>query len=163
MANPRGISAGEIRLERRDDEQLWLCTTTADTCVRVVRCFPWTEREGLLSLRDAEGRQVALIESAASLDETSRSALAAALRDLDFLIEITGIESIDEEIEIRCWSVRTTLGSRSFQTRRDDWPERTDGGAIMIRDLAGDLYTIPDPDRLDTSSRSRLAAYVDLA
>lgn len=161
MAIPATKSA--IRLERRDDEQLWLCTATGDTCVRVVRCFPWTHRDELLSLRDAGGRQVALIGSAAELDEASRSALTRALRELDLLIEIIGIESIDEEIEIRCWSVQTALGPRSFQTRRDDWPERSATGTIMIRDLSGDLYAIRDPGRMDAASRARLAAYVDLA
>jgi hypothetical protein len=35
------------------------------------------------------------------------------------------------------------------------------GGGVLIRDVAGDLYHIPAPDRLDRKSRELMYAFVD--
>lgn len=41
----------------------------------------------------------------------------------------------------------------------DFWPGSERG--VLIRDLAGDLYVVPDPSALDKHSRSLLWAFVD--
>ena len=56
--------------------------------------------------------------------------------------------------------VRTGGCVRSFQTLRDEWPRTMPGGALLIVDVAGDLYRVPDPAALDKKSRKRLAAFV---
>ena len=71
------------------------------------------------------------------------------------------IESVDEEVEIRIWKVRTRQGPRSFQTRLDDWPREVPGGGFLIRDVAGDLYHVADPRGLDEASRALLWAFVE--
>jgi hypothetical protein len=68
---------------------------------------------------------------------------------------------VEEEVEIRVWRVRTRQGARRFQTRRDDWPRTLPGGGLLIRDVAGDLFHVPDPDALDRTSQERLWAFVD--
>ncbi len=35
------------------------------------------------------------------------------------------------------------------------------GGGIVIRDVAGDLYHVADPEKLDAKSRTWLWAFVD--
>jgi hypothetical protein len=35
------------------------------------------------------------------------------------------------------------------------------GGGLLIRDVAGDLYHVPDPSDLDRKSRELLWAFVD--
>jgi hypothetical protein len=57
--------------------------------------------------------------------------------------------------------VATRQGPRSFQTRRDDWPRRLTTGGVLINDVAGDLYHIPDPSILDDTSRRWVHAFVD--
>ena len=52
-------------------------------------------------------------------------------------------------------------GSRSFQTRRDDWPRSVSDKGFLIRDVAGDLYHVRDADALDSESRKWLWAYVE--
>jgi hypothetical protein len=68
---------------------------------------------------------------------------------------------IDEEIEIRQWTVETKQGNRSFQTHLDDWPRVLPSGGLLIRDVAGDLYRLADPSTLDKKSRALLWAFVD--
>lgn len=151
----------EPRLERRIDGQLWLTTGGQVRAVRVARCFPWSSPGRFISLRDEERYEVLLISDPSALDPGSRETLENALVEADFVLEIEAIESIDEEIEIRCWDVRTRQGQRRFQTRRDDWPRVVPGGGILIRDVAGDLFYIAAPDALDARSRQLLDVFVD--
>ena len=97
----------------------------------------------------------------AELEAESRSALERALADAGFLLEVTQVLEVEEEVEIRHWRVITRQGPRSFQTRLDDWPRSLPDGSVLIRDVAGDLYHIANPNALDRQSRELLWAFVD--
>ena len=129
--------------------------------VKLRQCFPWSEPIRHISLRDADDKEVALVEEPASLDADSRQALELALAEAGFVLEVTRVLEIEEEIEIRQWTVETKQGNRLFQTHLDDWPRVLPGGGLLIRDVAGDLYRLADPGKLDKKSRALLWAFVD--
>jgi hypothetical protein len=83
------------------------------------------------------------------------------LAEAAFGLEVTHVDSIEEEFEIRNWRVRTRQGPRTFQTHRDEWPRAVDGGGFLVHDVAGDLFRIPPDAELDEESRKRLRVYVD--
>lgn len=148
-------------LERRSDGQLWATLDGERKAVRVHRCFPWSEPGCYLSLRDEKNEEFAFVATLDALDADSRAALEDALVEAGFVLEVTGITEVDEEVEIRTWTVETRQGTRSFQTRLDDWPTEVPGGGIAIRDVAGDLYHVRDPESMDQKSRRWLWAFVD--
>lgn len=150
-----------FRLERRADLRLWLVRDGWERPVWVRRCFPWSEPTRFVSLRNDDDEEVALVGHSAELDEDSRVVLENALAEAGFLFELTAVHSVEEEVEIRHWQVTTRQGERSFQTRLDDWPRELPTGGLLIRDLAGDLYHLPDPTTLDEKSRKVLWAFVD--
>jgi len=129
--------------------------------VRLRQCFPWSEPQRHLSLRDDDECEVVFVEDPALLEPESRRAVEDALAVAGFVLEVTRVVDIEEEVEIRQWSVETVHGSRSFQTHLDDWPRVLPGGALLIRDVAGDLYRLPEPRKLDKKSRELLWAFVD--
>ena len=129
--------------------------------VKMRQCFPWSEPTRHISLRDSDDKEIALVEDPASLDAESRQAFELALAEAGFVLEVTRVVEIEEEIEIRQWTVETKQGNRSFQTHLDDWPRALPGGGLLIRDVAGDLYRLADPARLDKRSRALLWAFVD--
>ena len=129
--------------------------------VRLRQCFPWTEPGRHLSLRDEEDEEVALVEDPAALAPESRRALERAVAEAGFVLEVTRVIGIEEEVEIRQWTVETKHGRRSFQTHLDDWPRALPMGGLLIRDVAGDLYRLPAPEMLDGRSRELLWAFVD--
>ncbi|MGH7616146.1 MAG: DUF1854 domain-containing protein [Gemmatimonadaceae bacterium] len=112
-------------------------------------------------MRDDEEREVAFVEDPELLGEESRRALEHALSVAGFVLDVTRVVEIDEEVEIRQWIVETAQGPRSFQTHLDDWPRALPGGALLIRDVSGDLYRLPEPRALDRASRELLWAFVD--
>ena len=150
-----------LRLERGSDGQLWARQGESVRAVRVTRCFPWSEPSRYLSIRDGDEEEVALIHDLAELGPDSRHALAESLIEAGFVLQVEGVEEVDEEIEIRTFRVRTRQGPRSFQTFRDEWPQPMPGGGVLIRDVVGDLYFIPSPASLDEKSRKLLWAFLD--
>ena len=102
-----------------------------------------------------------LIRSLDQLDAESRAAVELAMAEAGFGMEIIGIDDLQEEFEVRQWKVQTRQGPRTFQTLRDTWPRSVGNCGLLIRDVAGDLFHIPDPDALDHVSRKKLSIYVD--
>ena len=149
-----------LRLHTADDGRLIAHTKGGLVAVRVRQCFPWSEPHRHLSLRDPEDKEIAFVEDPASLGETSRDALERAVAEAGFVLEVTRVVSIDEEVEIRQWLVETRHGPRSFQTHLDDWPRVLPGGGLLIRDVAGDLYRLRVA-AMDKHSRDLLWAFVD--
>ena len=150
-----------VRLQRAPNGRLLLYREGQSIPVRPRRCFPWASPNQWISLRDDEGREQALIHRPETLESASREVLLQELRDCAQPFEITRIHECRKEIELRCWRVDTAQGPRAFQTELDEWPQRLPHGGVLIRDLAGDLYTVNDPDQLDAESRVRLWALLD--
>ena len=153
--------SGTLALEWRGDGSLWALRGDEERAVSVRCCFPWSEPARHLSLRDSDEEEFALVRDPAELDPRSRAALEVALAVAGFVFEVTRVLEIDEEVEIRHWRVETQQGPRAFQTRLDDWPRTLPHGGLLIRDLAGDLYHLDAPERLDRESRELLWAFVD--
>jgi len=126
--------------------------------VRPVACFPWSSPGEYVSLRDEDDREVALIGEIQSLDPVSRAALEQSLAQASFVFEVNRIDSVEDELELRVWKVQTDQGPRLFQTKLDQWPQPTNRDAMVIRDLAGDLYGI-NPRSLDPKSQKLFWAF----
>ena len=150
-----------LALERRPDGRLWLSLGSRSEPVRPVRCFPWTAPDQHVSLRDDDDTELAYVATPAELDAESRRALSQALEDAGLVLRITAVEEIEEDYEIRCWKVQTRQGPRTFQTRLETWPRPVPGGGLLVEDVAGDLFWIPEPETLDARSRKLLWAYID--
>ena len=151
----------ETKLRRGADGRLFVIVDDRQVPVKLRQCYPWSEPHRHLSLRDADEKEVVLIEDPATLAPESRAAIEGALADAGFVLDVTRVVDIEEEVEIRQWTVETRQGKRAFQTHLDDWPRVLPGGGLLIRDVAGDLYRLGDPAKMDRTSRELLWAFVD--
>jgi hypothetical protein len=150
-----------LRIERRGDGRLCAARSGELTPVRPVRCFPWSNPGAYISLRDDEDNEVALVADPARLDGGSRALLEAELAQASFVLHIRRILAVEEELEIRVWKVETREGPRTFQTARDEWPWPLPGGSLLLRDVAGDLYLVPQTAELDPTSRKIFWPFMD--
>lgn len=157
----RMLAGQPLVLERRADGRLWAIRGEAECAVVVRRCFPWSEAKLYVSLRDDSHHEIALVRDPAELSPASRQALVEAMAEAGFIFEVTRVMAVEEEVEIRHWTVHTVQGPRTFQTRLDDWPRPLPGGGFLIRDVAGDLFRLPDPTQMDPKSRELLWSFVD--
>jgi hypothetical protein len=151
----------ELVLKGAGDGRLFAIVDGVAVAVRLRQCFPWSEPQRHLSLRDEDDEEVALVEDPATLGDESRLAIEHALAEAGFVLEVTRVVSIEEEVEIRQWKVETKHGPRFFQTHLDDWPRVLPKGGLLIRDVGGDLYLLAAPQKMDARSRELLWAFVD--
>ena len=161
LLQEHGESTEAPTLRISPDGRLVVLVNDEPVPVRLRQCFPWSEPRLHLSLRNDEDREVAIVDDPAELDAESREALEHALAEAGFVLEVTRVLDIDEEVEIRQWTVDTRQGRRSFQTHLDDWPRTLPNGGLLIRDVAGDLYRLATPSSMDAKSRELLWAFVD--
>src|SRR5687767_7058404 len=96
-----------VRLQRSRDGRLHASRGAAFTPVRPVRCFPWSNPARYISLRDDKDREVAFVADPAELDEGSRALLAEELAQASFVLHVSRILEVREELEIRIWKVQT--------------------------------------------------------
>ena len=150
-----------IVLRSGGDGRLLVVDGDKRVAVRLRQCFPWSEPHRHLSLRDDKDREVALVEDPTVLAPESRRALEDALAAAGFVLVVKRVLGVDEEVEIRHWTVETEHGPRTFQTHLDDWPRVLPDGELLIRDVAGDLYRLANPREMDRKSRELLWAFVD--
>ena len=159
--SPEPAAADPLVVRNGAGGRLFVAAGGVEVPVTLRQCFPWYEPRRYLSLRDAEDREVALVVDPADFEAASRAALEQALAEAGFVLEVTRVLSVEEEVEIRQWQVETKDGRRNFQTRLDEWPLALPMGGLLIRDVAGDLYRLADPAHMDRKSRAVLWAFVD--
>ncbi len=151
----------EFELEINASGQLFYLRDGKKVKVSIKRCFPWSHPAQYFSLQDRENKELALVESVESLNESSGKSLMASLMEAGFCFNITDIVEVKEDFELRNWVVETEQGKRSFQTKLMDWPREVPRNGLLIQDVFGDIYFISNIDKLPQAGKSILWAYMD--
>jgi len=145
-------SAGQlvVRLEERDDPVV---------DVKVVRCFPWSVPDGYVSVRDADGKEVAMFRSLDDLDAASRKVVDEELRDKVFNPKILRIVDYKHEFGVTQIQAETDRGEVTFQIRSRDDIRILSAKRALFRDVDGNTYELPDVTALDATGRKHLQRY----
>lgn len=124
--------------------------------VRVLESFPLSSAHCFVALRSQDGEEIGMLEDAASLDRDSRRVLEAELDKSYFIPKIIRIRCIDEDLGVPKWDVETDRGPRAFElgTRQDAHSQGR--GRVLIKDIDGNRYEIPNWYKLDGQSRALL-------
>ena len=126
---------------------------------RVARCFPWSLPDAYVSIRDKDGKEVALLKSLEELAPPTRTIIEQELHDKVFNPKIRRIRSYKNEFEVISITAETDRGEATFQIRsRDDVRMLSDSRALF-RDADGNTYELTDIEQLDPASRRRIREY----
>lgn len=157
-----GLETPDIRLRRDTDGRLFIHADEEGRWVPVAirPCFPWSRSGAFLSLRDEDNNEYALIPDPEQLPGHARIPLLETLAETRFTFEIRSVIKVENDFELRVWTVLTAQGKRTFCTKTDDWPDRHDDGRVVFSDLGGDLYVINDLESMDPRSKRILWSYV---
>ena len=129
--------------------------------IRITRCFPWTRPKEFLSFHNDDGVEFLFVGDIGDLTARDSKMIEEYLDRIEFTIKVVGINSIEEDVELRRYDVRTASGDRVFYTNLEDWPERKGNGKFVIKDLYGDFFEIPELSRLDREERKILSYLVE--
>ena len=120
--------------------------------------------EAPVAVEPQDGRAWFIVQTYSGYENKVKVDLEQRIKSMDMSERIHQVVvPTEDEIEIRTFRVRTRDGVRSFQTLRDEWPREMPDGALLIKDVAGDLYRVVEPRALDPRSRKRLAQDPEVA
>lgn len=146
--NPAGQLV--VRLRGRADE-------VADA--KVARCFPWSLTDRYVSIRDKDGKELALLATLEELDEPSRRVAEQELADKIFNPRIQKVTAYKHEFGVISITAQTDRGEVTFQIRSRDDIRVLSPTRALLRDADGNTYEIADITALDPVSRKHLQDY----
>lgn len=126
---------------------------------RIARCFPWSIPESYLSVRSAEGKEVAMLDSLDALEGPSREVAEAELRASVFQPRIRRVVSFKTDFGVATVTAETDRGVVSFEIRQREDVRHLSPTRALFRDPDGNTYEVADLEALDETSRRHLQAY----
>ncbi len=134
------------------------CEVEGERCLleaRLVRCFPLSEPDQFLSLRDGAGNEVGILRSLNGMDPESREVAENELDRRYFTPAIERITALKQEASMWRWDVETQHGPITFYLRgvRDSIHEVAPR-RWQVMSIDGQRYEIRDYARLDDQSRN---------
>ena len=128
--------------------------------VRVRRSFPWSSPDGFISVRDAEGKELLLIENLTHLDPVRRQKIEDWLNATSFIPRITRVDTLDARFGYQQWNVQTDRGPVEFRVQEREDIRFLPDGRFRLKDVDGNVYELPSAADLDEHSRREIAAIV---
>jgi len=150
------------RLERNSKGELVVYLEGQDepvVNVTVARCFPWSVADEYISIRDGDGKEVALLENLDALDPDSRSLLIQELREKIFVPKIRRVTRYRQEFDVVSISAETDRGEVTFQLRNRDDVRVLSPVRALLRDVDGNVYEVEDVTALDRTSQKHLEQF----
>ena len=136
---------GEMRVEIAEDR----CLLRG----KAVWAFPLSLKL-YVSILDAKDKEFCLIENPAELDDESRGILFEALDAYYRVYRIRGVREYRNEWRTSFWTVETDHGVREFVMRWElDSVLLLSNNEILIIDIDGNRFHIPDVEALDDNSK----------
>lgn len=133
--------------------------------VEIDRSFPIDEEGHYLSVRNAldeERPEIGIIRDIDGLDPDSRRVVEQELFRHYLVPQIQSISYLKEEFGVLNFEVETDRGPREFSVRNPQENLREIGpGRMLVIDIDGCRYEIPDLEKLDRKSATLLREYVD--
>jgi hypothetical protein len=120
--------------------------------LKAVRAFPLTAPTRHISLHDQEGCEVGVIEDADELDETSRRVLDEELEMAYFTPQVLGVRAVTSMHGMTTWELETDRGLKTVYVRDRNDIRRLKGRRVVMTDVHGVKYDIPDWTALDQRS-----------
>ena len=129
------------------------------TDVRIARCFPWSIPDSYLSIRSAEGKELALIVTLNDLDPSSRQVVEQELHEKVFNPRILRILDYNNEFGVISITAQTDRGNVTFQIRSRDDVRMLSPVRAIFHDADGNSYELHDISTMDALSRKLLHEY----
>ena len=140
----RRNSSGELEVELPD--------RSVYSPVTPVRALPLSHPDQFIAFLDEDKNELGMIEDIGRLRKADRRMLKEELEKCYFMPKITKIHSIVGRFGISRWDVNTDRGPVQFDLRTRSDVQPFDDGRVLIKDIDGVRYEIPNYHRLDLNS-----------
>jgi hypothetical protein len=163
MKEPQPDSPSVLRKITRDGRgDLAACLEGQDQPVpnvKVARCFPWSLDQGYVSVRDKDGKELALLKDLEGIDPDSRRLIEQELREKVFVPKIRRIKRYSAEFDVIYITADTDRGEVTFQIRDSEDVRALTDRRALFRDVDGNVYEVEDLFALDRTSQKYIEQY----
>ena len=121
--------------------------------VRIRRAFPWSNPNRHISIRNAEGKEVLLLDDLTGVAEEQRKLIEGQLEKWVFIPKITRVLKIDMSFGFQQWQVLTDRGPAEFRVQEREDVRFLGDGRFSVKDVDGCIYELPPLEELDEVSR----------
>ena len=125
-----------------------------------VRAFPISDPQHWISIVDAEGREIVLIEDVQTLPPAVQAVLTEDLARREFVPHIRRIVKVAIDADPSEWRVETDRGPTHFLLSGGDDIRRLSPSSVLVIDTHGTRYLIEDTRQLDSTSRRYLERFL---
>lgn len=148
------LKPGEVRLYRDKFKTLKLKIKEDReySGVKPLAAFPLSDFHRYISLTSEDGEELGIIQDATELDHMSQTVLKEELAKVYFVPRITKIHKVEEEYGLTRWDVETDRGPRTFDVRSRNDVRILGERRIIVKDVDGNRFEIPDYAQLDPKS-----------
>jgi hypothetical protein len=133
----------------------------------ILRAFPITNPEEFLSVREPDskkmgrGKEIGMIRYMNLFDEATSKLFLEELDRRYFTPKLTKILSIKDKFGYLYWDADTSAGHVTFVLTNPFSNLRVlEDKRIIINDIDGNVFEIPDPKKLDTASYRKIEMYL---
>lgn len=131
--------------------------------VGIYLTFPLTCPEEYISVREADekAREIGMIEKLSQLEKEQQEMIREQIRLRYFMPSITKVLDVKEEYGYAYWNVVTTFGACRFTTQMSgDAVIHLSDSRLLVTDIDGNRYEIPDFYQLSVMERKRLDLFI---
>ncbi len=131
--------------------------------VGVYLTFPLTEPEEYISIREADekAKEIGLIQKLSQLDQEQQEMIREQIRLRYFMPVIQKVLDVKDEYGYAYWNVVTGFGACRFTTRMSgDAVVVLGESRLLVTDIDGNRYEIPDFEKLSVSERKKLDLFM---
>lgn len=131
--------------------------------IGVYLTFPLTEPEEYISIREADekAKEIGIIEKLSELDKDQQDMIREQIKLRYFMPTIIKVLDIKDEYGYAYWNVITSFGACRFTTRMSGDAVILLGEArLMVTDIDGNRYDIPDFYQLSVIERKKLDLFI---
>lgn len=153
----RILDPSKVKIFKDEFNRMWL--RIGDELIpdaRPVRALPISNPNKYIFFFDKDGKEVGMIQDPSKLDQNSKKVLFEELKLIYFIPKIKKIYSLVERYGASSWEVETDIGRKRFEVQERENIRVLQGRKVVIKDVDGNLYEIPDYYKLDPSSRALL-------
>ena len=143
-----------VRTDAQGRLALCLPNGASYTGARLYPAFPISRRHTFVCLYAEDGAELGIIQDPRQLDPESRDLVLAECDRVYFLPRITRVHRVTERNGVAEWVVETDRGDCTFQVvSRSDSIWSIGRSRLLIRDVDGNRYMIPDRSKMDKRSK----------
>ncbi len=125
------------------------------------RAFPYARPNEFISVQDEDGKEYGIIKNLADFDGKGREIIDEALHRKYFCPEIKKINKLEEQFGYSLWEVETDVGPMEL-VLKDTFGSliRISDTYLVVVDVNGNRYLLPDVSALDRKSYRRIELYL---